>query len=418
MLNVNIVRFAALFWGLVVFMPVGLNYLAFFLLIALVLMQQGLGERWARLRGHILWWPLVVYVVWTLLILAVMPTYPETPSNLFHALRIAVTLALTVMLTREEAIWGVRGFAVAAVLSLAALGLHQLIGFPDAQIWHSLINHSGNKSIANAVQFSLIAASLLLVALDRPGLARNIAVPAVLVLLSIPVWVLSSRTSLLIFVVGLAAACIHQWRSHKLMLAASLAVALIATGVMFSAVPRVKERFAMGITEIEAAHSGKVSQESWGVRVNMYRHTANMVLERPLTGWGIGAWTSQWKQRVPPVLAEFNMPHNDFLWMGAQAGIPGALALLSLLGAGLWAGWRRTDLTGRLAFTAMLTVLLTTSVNTAMRDAALGLSLLWIAGLYLRMAAEPEDAVTLLHSPFAGKHHSNRLQQNHPIHPQ
>jgi O-antigen ligase len=417
MLEINIVRFAALFWGLVVFMPVGVNYLAFFLLITLVLLQKGLIERYARLRNHILWWPLVVYVGWTLLILAIMPTYPETPFNLFHALRIAVTLALAVMLTREEALWGLRGFAVAAVVSLTVLGLHQLFGFPDAQIWHSLINHSGNKSIANAVQFSLIAASLLLVALDRPGLVRNIAVPVVLVLLSIPVWVLSSRTSLMIFVIGMIAACIHQWRSHRLMLAASLGVAVVVVGALLS-VPRVQERFALGLTEIQAAQAGKVSQESWGVRVNMYRHTGNMVLERPLTGWGIGAWTSQWKQRVPPVLAQFNMPHNDFLWMGAQAGVPGALALLSLVFAGLWAGWRRSDLTGRLAFTAMLTLLLTTSANTAMRDAALGLSLLWIAGLYLRMVAEPNDAITLLHSPVAGNHYTNRLQQNHPIHPQ
>jgi O-antigen ligase len=417
MLNMNIVRFAALFWGLVVFMPVGVNYLAFFLLIALVLLQKGLIERCARLRSHVLWWPLVVYVLWTLLILAIMPSYPETPSNLFHALRIAVTLALAVVLTREEAIWGLRGFAVAAVVSLVVLGLHQLIGFPDAQIWHSLINHSGNKSIANAVQFSLIAASLLLVALDRPGLVRNIAVPVVLVLLSIPVWVLSSRTSLMIFVIGMIAACIHQWRAHRLMLGVSLGVAVVVIGALLS-VPRVQERFTLGLTEIQAAQAGKISEESWGVRVNMYRHTANMVLERPLTGWGIGAWTQQWKQRVPPVLAQFNMPHNDFLWMGAQAGVPGALALLSLVIAGLWAGWRRADLTGRLAFTAMLTLLLTTSVNTAMRDAALGLSLLWIAGLYLRMAAEPEDAITLLHSPVASNHHANRLQQNHPVHPQ
>ena len=48
----HLARYAALFWGLVVFMPVGLNYLAFFTLILCMAVQSGRVERVRRVRQH------------------------------------------------------------------------------------------------------------------------------------------------------------------------------------------------------------------------------------------------------------------------------------------------------------------------------------------------------------------------------
>ncbi len=418
MLKIDWVRYAALLWGLAVFMPVGANYLAFFMLMACMLLQHGLRERLTRLRHHAMWWPAVAFVVWTLVVLVLMPTYPETPSNLWHAFRIVATLALALALTRDEAVWALRGFLIAGAASLLLVGASQLVAFPEAAIWSSLLHHSGNKSISNAVLFALMASSLSVIGLDRAGWIRVSSVPLAIALLSVAVWVLPSRTSVLIFLVVVAAACVHQWRSHWLALVVALVIATLGAGAVVTGVPKVQQRLAQGITEIQSARAGKVSEESWGVRVNMYRHTMDMVAERPLTGWGIGAWTQQWKQRVPAALREFNMPHNDFLWMGAQAGVLGSVTLLLLLLAGLRASWTRRDLTGRLGMVAVLTLLVAASVNSAMRDAAIGLSLIWVAGLYLRMVSEPGDAVALLHRPAPRQHHANRFQQDHPVHPQ
>ena len=418
MFKIDWVRYAALLWGLAVFMPVGANYLGFFMLVACMLLQHGLRERLARLRHHAIWWPAVAFVIWTLVVLVLMPTYPETPSNLLHAFRIVATVALALALTREEAVWALRGFVIAGAVSLLLVGASQLVAFPEAAIWSSLLHHSGNKSISNAVLFALLASSLVVIALDRGGWIRASSLPLAIALLSVAVWVLPSRTSVLIFLFVLGAACVHQWRSHWLALVVALVVATLGAGAVVTGVPKVQQRLAQGITEIQSARAGKVSQESWGVRVNMYRHTLDMLAERPLTGWGIGAWTQQWKQRVPPVLREFNMPHNDFLWMGAQAGVLGASTLLILVLTGVRISWKRRDLTGRLGMVAMLTLLLAASINSAMRDAAIGLSLIWVAGLYLRMVSEPQDAVALLHRPAPGEHHANGFQQDHPVHPQ
>jgi O-antigen ligase len=403
MLKLPVVRYAAAFWGLVTFMPVGMNYLAAAVLLLCLLVQGGVRGRVARLRSSPMWWPAIAYVGWTLFVLALQPTYPETPSNLWHGLRIAATLAMALCLSRDEAVWGLRGFLVSALWGLAVIGADHMVGLSDHPLWNSLIHHSGNKSIANAVMFSLIAASGLMLALDRPGTARYASVPLAIVLLAVPVWVLPSRTSILIVLLALAAGCLHQWRARWLVLLSAFAAAIALCSAIYVSVPKVQQRFAQGLSEIESAQAGKVSQESWGVRVNMYRHTLQMMLDRPATGWGIGAWNNQWKQRVPPVLQEFNMPHNDFLWMGAQAGVPGALALLVLMLSGLWAPWKRADLTGRLAMIALLTVIFTSSVNSGMRDAAIGLCLLWVAGLYLRLVAEQADGPSLVLAPLTSR---------------
>jgi hypothetical protein len=54
----------------------------------------------------------------------------------------------------------------------------------------------------------------------------------------------------------------------------------------------------------------------------------------------------------------------------------------------VWQAWQRPDLTGRIAFSSMLILLMATAVNSALRDAQIGLAILWIAMLALRLAAE------------------------------
>ncbi|RYY94547.1 MAG: hypothetical protein EOO24_24535, partial [Comamonadaceae bacterium] len=101
-------RAAACLWGAVVFMPVGLNYLGFFLLLLAMLLAGDLRERLSRLRAHPMWWPLVALTAWQVLVLALRPHYPETGQNLVHGLRISLTVALALALRRDEAVWALR----------------------------------------------------------------------------------------------------------------------------------------------------------------------------------------------------------------------------------------------------------------------------------------------------------------------
>lgn len=385
-----------MFWGLTVFMPVGVTYVAALLLMIAFAAAGGWRERAVRLRRNPMWWPVMAYVIWTLVILAIEPHYPETPANLMHGLRIAATVLMALALTRDEAIWAVRGFWLMGLANIVMIGLYYTVGFPMWHPWRGVLTLVGNKSISNALLFTIMAGSAVVYGLKslvehRPwrAVAAFALVPAVIAIIT---FTLPSRTSLLALLLVIPAACVHQWRRQLKVLALVLMVGgAIAIGGLWNS-PVVQQKFAVGIQEIEAAQAGEISEASWVVRYYMYRDTARMIIDRPLTGWGIGGWTEQWHLRGPKLLDYKNMPHNDFLWMGSQAGVPGLLSLLVIALVAVWVAWRRDDLAGRLAFVATLVMLIATSVNSALRDAQIGLALLWVAMVYLRLAQEPGDS--------------------------
>ncbi|MBT2304882.1 O-antigen ligase family protein [Variovorax paradoxus] len=393
-----LVKASAFLWASVVFMPVGLNYLGGATVLVALLSAGGLSERTARWREHPLRWPLTAYVLWTLVVFALQPHYSETASNLWHGMRIAVTIAMTVVLSDDETVWALRGFLFGALLALAAMLLTHMAGLPDLLIWHNVAVMKGNKSINDALLFAVLGASAAVWGLshlsDALGRWRcaGAAFAATVGAAAIVTVVLPSRTSLLALLAAVLAACVHQWRGQLRSLFVALCVVGIAGGGLMSQAPSAQEKFRLGVQEVETAQAGAVSEGSWVVRFYMYRETARMMLDKPWAGWGIGGWTTEWHRRAPKLLYDYNMPHNDFLWMGAQAGVPGLLTLLLILLIGMRHAWRRHDLTGRLAFVSMLILLLATSVNSAMRDAAIGLSLPWIAFLYLRLVQVPGNS--------------------------
>ncbi|MDM0107306.1 O-antigen ligase family protein [Variovorax sp. J22R24] len=387
---------AAMFWGLTVFMPVGVTYFAAVLLLITLVVAGGWRERAVRLRNNPMWWPVMAYVAWTLVILALGPYYPETASNLFHGLRIAATVLMALALTREEAIWAVRGFWIMGLVNIVMIALYYTVGFPMLEPWRGVLILIGNKSISNALLFTIMAATAAVYGLKalsehRPGRAALAfaLIPAVIAIIT---FTLPSRTSLLALLLAIPAACVHQWRRQLKVLAVVLMVGGVVAAAGLWNSPVVQQKFAVGIQEIEAAQAGEISEASWVVRYYMYRDTARMIIDRPFAGWGIGGWTEQWHLRGPKLLDYKNMPHNDFLWMGAQGGVPGALSLLAIILMSVWVAWKRDDMAGRYAFVATLIVLIATMVNSALRDAQIGLAILWVGMVYLRLAQEPGDS--------------------------
>ncbi|WP_324472537.1 O-antigen ligase family protein [Ottowia sp.] len=387
-----LVRWVALFWGVAVFFPIGLNYTALVLLATATALRGDWRERLARLRRSPNWWPAWFFLGWTALVLALGPHYPETASNAFHALRIVLTLALVLALARDEALWAMRGFVLGLTASLMLVALDQLIGLPHSKLWESTVSYGGNKSLANALLMALAAVSGLLLMPVLSTRQRGVMTLLTLGSVAVLLWVLYSRTAWLIVVACLVVGLVHQLRARRqhqwLALVGAAALALAAG--MF--VPAVKDRLELGAHEVVNAYEGQAvgMTSSWGIRFRMYSETLDMMRERPLMGWGIGGWNTEWKRRVDGPLAGANMPHNDFLWMGAQTGVPGAIALFLMVAAGLPAAWQRHDKRGRMAVVALLAMLLATATNSALRDAAIGLTLWFIVLVYQRLSTEAE----------------------------
>ncbi|KQW59484.1 O-antigen ligase family protein [Variovorax sp. Root411] len=392
----HIVRPAAMFWGLVVFMPVGVTYLSAILLLLTLLVAGGARERFARLRANPLWWPVVAYLAWTFIVLAFRPHYPETPSNLFHGLRIAVTILMAMALTREEAIWALRGFLLVAALNvLLVIVFYSVGGFPIWSPLRAVVMEVGNKSISNALLFSVVASTAAVWGIAQIAAHRPLrAIPAFVLMLGLGLVValpLTSRTSVLALLLVIPVVCIHQWRNHLKMLVGALVLGAAVLGAALYQVPQLQHKVETGVQELEEAQAGAVFKGSWVIRYYMYRDTSRMIAERPFTGWGIGGWTDQWHKHGPVLFADSNMPHNDFLWVGAQGGLPALLSLLAIMVAAVWQAWKRPDMAGRYALAATLIALIASSVNSALRDAQIGLALLWVSMIYLRLAQEKQD---------------------------
>lgn len=399
-----LVRWVALFWGFATFFPIGLNYTAFVVLGLAMLWEGGWSARLSRLRGEPNCWPAALFLAWGALVLVFGAHYPETASNAFHGVRIVLTLALVLALSHDEAVWALRGFWLGVAVALVLTALHATVGLPSSLVWDSIVRYGGNKSLSNAVLLALASSTALLL---LPALTRRQRMAAVVLALgSMAVLgeVLYSRTAWLILILGLVAGLLHQLRAQRqrqLLAVVLAAVLAVSAGLL---VPSVRDRLALGGHEIASAYAGEQVDQgsSWGVRFRMYTETLAMVRERPLAGWGVGGWSAQWKARVEPGLASVNMPHNDFLWMGAQAGVPGALLLLWLIAAGLPRAWRHHDMSGRLGVVALLSMLVAVTTNSALRDASIGLSVWFIVLVFQRLSTAP-DTVWRAVLPWGGR---------------
>lgn len=140
--------------------------------------------------------------------------------------------------------------------------------------------------------------------------------------------------ALLLGVALLVLALIHvapRWR----LLAATLALAVLAAGIMSS--DTMQRRFALAVAEARNHDADNLS--SIGHRLYNYKKVPQLILERPLTGWGTGEYHQQICRIVekPEWCGVFNWhPHNQFLFLGVEHGILAMLLYALLLGRIAW----------------------------------------------------------------------------------
>ena len=86
-------------WGACTFFPVGIAYSCVLLMLAALLLRSGLGRRLAGLRLAGIWWPVGVFLGWTILVYLVGPGFPDSDTRVFHVIRVVLLIAMGLMLT-------------------------------------------------------------------------------------------------------------------------------------------------------------------------------------------------------------------------------------------------------------------------------------------------------------------------------
>jgi O-antigen ligase len=375
------IGWVAMLWGFCVVLPVGMQYLCLFLLLILMSVSGRWRDTWKLAQREKYWsFSVFFFLGLTLLILATQEKrYPETASNLWHGFRIVLTMFVGLSLYVHEAKKALMGaLASLGLMSLFVAanhmgltqGSHQdLVKFiPEGNAWI-------NMSILLAM---LVMASTRLASIVTDRFMFGAVALIGLLALAMILLVMNQRNAFIAVTIGLICLSVAWWRLRLRYVVGAMAIVTLSSILLFQSVETLQARFNTGLLEIEQAHAGLASQNSMVVRYHMYQKTTEMIVARPLNGWGIGSWNDQWKKRTDPVLHGFNMPHNDFLWMGAQAGLGGSMAWLALMLSLCWMGWKQRGARGNIAFSMACIALISSLFNSATRDASIGLPMLYI----------------------------------------
>jgi O-antigen ligase len=135
------------------------------------------------------------------------------------------------------------------------------------------------------------------------------------------------------------------------------------------------------------------ARTSVGYRLEFYDNTLKLIRDRPLLGAGTGGFPDAYKRQVAgTAMAPAGHPHNEYLHLMAQLGIPGLVALLALF----WVPWRlapRLPLAheGILARGIVLTIAVGCVVNSLLLDHTEGLFFAWGLGVLFGGLTPPRD---------------------------
>ncbi len=140
------------------------------------------------------------------------------------------------------------------------------------------------------------------------------------------------------FIIGFVAICILCRRRRMLQNSKVVGIA-IAVGILgIALLPTMMVR-------LQGDYGG---ESAFNERLGLIVIALNVIAAHPLTGVGVGAYASTFKSYVPAGLDQdqwLYTVHNQFLLVGAETGIPGAIAFIAFLVMGFRVALRltRTD---------------------------------------------------------------------------
>lgn len=397
-------------WGLCAYFPIGIMYLH--LLAMLVVMPWVLAPDWRsavqRLRGLAMVVPMVLLLGWTVLVAMVGDWVADTPTRLFHMLRVVLVLCLGMLLPAAAARMAFAGLLAGSCVAVAIVALHHAVGLPDWTVWSSLLQSRNNFSSGNMITMATTCGLCLVLVFGgarRTLVPRTLAALALALALALSVTVALhavSRNAQLLLVLLLLAALVYWHRSLRAVLAGA-AVAVTLAAVVWTTSPLARERFVDLVHNLQDVATQGNFSTSVGVRWRMYEEAVQGIVAHPLIGTGVGSWLPRWQTvwaelgptqptQLQAQFADINNPHNDYLLTGTETGIPGMLLLVWLVLGFIRHGWRQRSVEGGITTVMALAIGTTALVNAPFRDAALGMTLLWLLGASTALNREPRHA--------------------------
>lgn len=296
---------------------------------------------------------------------------------------------------RERLPWlaaALHGGAVVASLWAAAQFWGDLRWFPQGpNPGATFINRNFFAEFA----VSTVPFAFLLVARERrPAVAAALAASAGFVIVAL--LMTGTRSALIALGLLLAVFALIAWRCRaqlawsawpvrwRLAVPGVVAATVLLLGAIPSGNPQILAE-GRGATALERAvlraRSIAPEDRSLGLRMTMWRATANLIRHHPLAGVGAGAWENEiprYQKEGAQVETDYYV-HNEYLQLVAEYGVVGWVflgLLLAYLALAAWRTWRRPaheDALGRAVLLAsLLALLVVSSIGFPWRLAATG----------------------------------------------
>ena len=208
------------------------------------------------------------------------------------------------------------------------------------------------------------------------------------------VTITTGRSGYVVFLVFIVASY-GFWRGPRGILLGIGAAALLSVTVFYAS-STVRDRVMLGVDE--ATHYMELTEEtSLGRRALLYHVTLELIAEHPVLGTGTGSFKERFSSTVASRYSDwkalpFHDPHNQYLFLWTENGLPG-LALFLFLLFSLYRGCDKTHPYGRMAAACLLAWCTTSLFSGHFRTFPEGHMIAFVLGaLMTRLQPEPPAA--------------------------
>lgn len=170
---------------------------------------------------------------------------------------------------------------------------------------------------------------------------------------------------------------------------AALFAPLLVIAFVMAVSPHFRDRASAVVSEARAYSQGSQAPTSSGVRLNYWQRSVEAIAERPLTGYGVGSWNTEYRRlqgtQLRPDATNVRNPHQEYLLWGVQMGI-GGIALLLFFMVTVWRDASRFAPAERDAAQSLVVVFAVVCLfNSALFDALIGDYFCVLLGLLLAL---------------------------------
>lgn len=310
------------------------------LLAALVALPRGFAE-WRRsvasvpplLAGAILFGALIIGCFYSN-----VPWRAASAAAFKYAELILIPLLLWAAVSKKTRQRALTLFIAAIVLNLIvsyALA-NDIVGHIPGLRGTSHYPIGFKMSTTHGLMISLAAFACLLLAREVTTTAARAPLIGLAVLCIHNVLFISwGRTAYVVLAVLLAYFIVSTLRGWRSIAVAALVVMGILSAAYFGSAS-FSERVQEVARDATRWEPGTADKTSTGQRMGYYRTTLQIIGEHPFTGVGTGGFPQAYAEKVRGTEAPATgNPHNEYLMIGAQLGIPGIVLLLLLYGS-IW----------------------------------------------------------------------------------